>query len=87
MLNGNLVKDRTKPNPLISASTRIATLTTDDARQVEAAYLATLTRRPTPDESQHFIARLKDRNDRNRQQALEDLYWTLVNSTEFSWNH
>ncbi len=24
---------------------------------------------------------------RNRNQRLEDLYWTLLNSTEFSWNH
>jgi hypothetical protein len=87
MMNGNLVKDRTQPNPLVSGSTRIATLTGRPEKQVEAAYLATLTRRPTLEETQHFIERLKDRENRNRAQALEDLYWTLVNSTEFSWNH
>ncbi|HMC12221.1 MAG TPA: DUF1553 domain-containing protein [Pirellulaceae bacterium] len=87
MMNGNLVKERTQPNPLVSASTRIATLTGKPETQVEAAYLAILTRRPTAEESQHFVARLKDRENRNRQQALEDLYWTLANSTEFSWNH
>lgn len=87
MMNGNMVKERTQPNPLISASTRIATLGGSPAKQVEAAYLATLTRRPTAAESQHFVARLKDREERSRTQTLEDLYWTLVNSTEFSWNH
>jgi uncharacterized protein DUF1549/uncharacterized protein DUF1553 len=87
MMNGNLVKERTRPNPLMSASTRIATLTDRPEKQIEAAYLAILTRRPTTDEMQHFVARLSDREDRNRQQALEDLYWTLLNSTEFSWNH
>jgi Protein of unknown function (DUF1553)/Protein of unknown function (DUF1549) len=87
MMNGNLVKDRTQPNPLVSGSQRIATLTGRPEKQVEAAYLAILTRRPTPEESRHFVERLKDREDRNRAQSLEDLYWTLVNSTEFSWSH
>ena len=87
MMNGNLVKDRTKPNPLVSGSTRIATLTGRPEKQVEAAYLAVLTRRPTTDESKHFVSRMTNRENRNRQQAMEDLYWTLANSTEFSWNH
>jgi hypothetical protein len=87
MMNGNLVKDRTKPNPLFSGSTRIATLTGRPDKQIEAAYLAVLTRRPTAEESKHFAERMKSKKDRNRAAALEDLYWTLVNSTEFSWNH
>jgi hypothetical protein len=87
MMNGNLVKERTQPNPLLSASTRIAALTGKPEKQVEAAYLAVLTRRPTTEESKHFVARVSDREERNKPQALEDLYWTLVNSTEFSWNH
>lgn len=87
MMNGNLVKERTQPNPLVSGSQRIATLTGRPEKQVEAAYLAILTRRPTLEESQHFVERLNDREERNRAQSLEDLYWTLVNSTEFSWNH
>src|SRR5262245_61355850 len=87
MMNGNLVKERTQPNPLISASTRIASLTNRPEKQVEAAYLTILTRRPSAEETQHFVTRFNDREERNRQQALEDLYWSLVNSTEFSWNH
>jgi hypothetical protein len=87
MMNGNLVKERTRPNPLVSASTRIATLTRRAEKQVEAAYLAILTRRPTEEESKHFVAQLKDRTNVRRQESVEDLYWTLVNSTEFSWNH
>lgn len=87
MMNGNLVKERTQPNPLVSATTRIANLTGSPEKQVEAAYLAVLTRRPTAEETSHFVARLKDREGRNRHQAMEDVYWTLFNSTEFSWNH
>jgi hypothetical protein len=87
LMNGNLVKERTQPNPLVSASTRIANLAGRPEKQIEAAYLAVLTRRPTAEETEYFVARLKDNKDRNRQQAMEDVYWTLANSTEFSWNH
>lgn len=87
MMNGNLVKERTGNNPVNSASTRIGMLTGKPEKQVEAAYLAILTRRPTADEQSHFVARLNDRQGQNRAQAMEDFYWTLINSTEFSWNH
>jgi hypothetical protein len=31
---------------------------------------------------------LADSSDqRSRRQKVEDLVWTLLNSTEFSWNH
>ena len=87
MMNGNLVKERIDNNLVTNAATRIASLTPNDEKAIEAAYLAVLTRRPTGEELQHFKVRLADREHRNRAQALEDLYWVLVNSTEFSWNH
>jgi hypothetical protein len=87
MLNGNLVKERTGNNPANIAAGRIAMLAGKPETQIEAAYLAVLTRRPSEDEQRHFAYRLKDREGRNRAQTMEDLYWTLVNSTEFSWNH
>jgi hypothetical protein len=58
----------------------------DDAHAVEAAYLAVLTRRPTPEESSHFVSFLAE-GRLGRSQALEDMYWALINATEFSWNH
>jgi hypothetical protein len=92
MMNGELVKERTGDNPIMNATSRIAMLTGKPEKQVEIAYLATLTRRPTELELKHFTARLQDYEGgngdrRTRQEALEDLYWTLINSTEFSWNH
>ena len=87
MMNGNLVKDRTGGNFVGCASVRIAALSGKPAKQVEVAYLATLTRRPTADELAHFVAHLSEARGNQRAQALEDLYWTLINSTEFSWNH
>ncbi|MEO2088484.1 MAG: DUF1549 domain-containing protein [Gemmataceae bacterium] len=85
LMNGELVRERIKENPL-NASSRIAWLAKDDPRAVEAAYLALLSRRPTAAEREHFEKLLSDPSVK-RTQRLEDLYWALVNSTEFSWNH
>jgi hypothetical protein len=92
LMNGELVKERTSENPVMNATTRIAALSRNPEKQVEVAYLATLTRRPTDAELAHFVTRLADTDGgggdrRTRQESLEDLYWTLINSTEFSWNH
>jgi hypothetical protein len=138
MMNGKQVFEKTKEDLIFNAATQIAVLAPTDEKAVETAYLAVLTRRPTPAELGHFVAELAgstnrrrgksvggdsdrrpaasdednrrselpptaevadrqvDNNDatdteqadtRNRNQRLEDLYWTLLNSTEFSWNH
>jgi hypothetical protein len=87
MLNGELVDERTKPNPVTNASTRIARLAPTDEKAVDIAYLAILSRQPDADESSFFIEQLNGARGEVREQRLADLYWTLLNSSEFSWNH
>lgn len=87
LLNGELVHERTTDNLVANAATRIAALTDDDALAIEAAYLAVLTRAPTPAESAHFVSRLDGLAGPARRATIEDLYWALLNSTEFAWNH
>jgi len=86
-MNGDLVKEKTKDDLLANASTRIAKLAPSDESAVETAYLAILTRRPTEAERDHFSKRLCDTRGNQRVEHMEDLHWTLTNSTEFSWNH
>ena len=86
MMNGELVKDKTKGS-ILNAATRINWLAPNDASAVETAYLAVLSRRPTAAESAHFQARLGRSEGDARSDRMEDLYWTLINSSEFSWNH
>ncbi len=86
MLNGNLVKERSKDGPMNSA-TRIAQQVRDDGKAIESVFLVAFSRRPSQAEQEHFVARLADSSDANRIQKLEDIYWALLNSTEFSWNH
>jgi hypothetical protein len=88
MMNGKQLQDRIDQNLLANAATQIAVLAPNDEKAVETAYLAVLTRRPTAEEANHFVAVLTDKADaRSRNERLEDLYWCLLNSTEFSWNH
>jgi hypothetical protein len=87
MMNGELVRERTKEDLMMNAATRIALISPDDDIAVETAYLAVLSRRPTPAEQSHFVAALRDDSGIDRSTRMGDLYWTLLNSTEFSWNH
>ena len=88
MMNGELISERTEPNDLLlNASAQIATLSPDDATAVETAYLVVLSRLPTPREREHFENRLRESSGEERRDRLSDLYWVLVNSSEFSWNH
>lgn len=87
MMNGEMVKERTKENFLLNASTRLAALAATNEQAVEAAYLALLARRPSPRELEHFASAIPQQRGSDRIQAMEDLYWILINTTEFSWNH
>jgi hypothetical protein len=86
MLNGTLVKEKSGSG-LFNASRRIAEQAREDRQAVEVAYLTVLTRRPTTEELAHFTARLAGTTGQERKDRVSDLFWTLFNSTEFSWNH
>ncbi|MFT5524007.1 MAG: hypothetical protein ACI9HK_001957 [Pirellulaceae bacterium] len=87
MMNGDLVSERTRAN-LLSAANRITQLTDDDKHAVEVVYLTLLSRKPSPQEQEHFVKRLsKDKSRQYRTRTVEDMVWILLNSTEFSWNH
>lgn len=86
LMNGELVGEKIKPD-LFTSSTRIAAQAPDDRSAVEVAYLTILTRRPTPEESAHFAARLEGTIGDARAERVSDLFWTLLNSSEFAWNH
>jgi len=86
LMNGDIVTEKTRDG-LFNASRRIAELAPEDRQAVEVAYLTVLTRHPTPDELAHFESRLAGTKGQERKDRLTDLFWTLLNTTEFSWNH
>ncbi len=52
---------------------------------VENLYLRTLCRKPTEEEISHWAAELKSAS--SLREASEDLFWALLNSREFAFNH
>lgn len=82
--NGQPVQSWLAANPghLIG---RLAAIS-DPSMLADELYLALLTRRPADDERREVAAYLKDR-EKDRTQAIQELAWSLLNSTEFRYNH
>lgn len=85
MLNGELLQERID-GPLNSA-TKIAMLAPNSERLVETLYLAVLTRRPSEQTQKHFTDILDTCDEDERVAKTRDIFWTLINSMEFAWNH
>ena len=59
-----------------------------DSEIIESLYLLTLTRKPTGEETQKLLTYLESTPDQSaREQILQDIFWSLLNSKEFLFNH
>ena len=88
MMNGSFMEKATNPatGDLIGAVADAPYL--DTAGRIEILYLATLARRPTPDERSRMMAFVdRFQADEARHRALGDAFWALLNSPEFRVNH
>ena len=85
MMNGNLLNELVNPNPLLNTSAHVGMFARDNSHVVETVYLCALNRYPTPAEKQHFVARIECSD--NAGEAIEDLLWVLLYSSELAWNH
>ncbi|MBN9520507.1 hypothetical protein J0H58_18610, partial [bacterium] len=85
MMNGRVTADLADPakNPTLAGAAGAPFL--DTREKVETLFLAALGRAPTYRESGAMIAHVEAAADRGR--ALGDVFWALVNSTEFNTNH
>ena len=87
LMNGRLAREALEANPF-SAANRMVRLAPDDNGRIETAFLVCLTRRPGAEELAWFREQFAEsRNQAGRDRAMEDLLWSLMNSTEFSFNH
>ena len=87
MMNGKYLAERIDNNPIMNASTRIARLAKDDATAVQTAFVSTLNRPADEQEQEYFTQRLIGKRGDQRSGELGNLYWVLLNSSEFQWNH
>jgi len=89
-MNGKLASEALQAKDMSSAS-RITSFADTDEKCVEACYLVALSRRPTKAENDYFVPQFacaeKSGPKDARGQVVEDIFWSLFNSPEFSWNH
>jgi hypothetical protein len=88
LMNGKFVADATS----LERSTTLAAVA--DApflslqQKIETLYLATLSRMPRPEETQRLATYVNEGGPRGDQRlALGDVFWALLNSSEFILNH
>ena len=86
LMNGKMTREKVK-GELLSFVRQAAALIRDDQTAIDTAYLSCLSRKPTEKEREHFLNVFSGQTKNARVRTMEDLYWALINSSEFSWNH
>lgn len=87
LMNGNKVAERTKVDLVANACTRIASMVADNEKAVELVFLSVFNRMPTETENADMLEHLQGLKGNARSRGINDMYWAMINATEFSWNH
>lgn len=82
LINGDVVNDKIKQGGLIEARLKEGY---SPVEIFEELYILCMSRRPTAKELATLIDILAAKE--NQQQQLEDIFWALLNSREFLFNH
>ena len=83
--NGNSLNDKLQSST--NTITRCWPKTTADDQLLERLYLTALSRYPTDTEKAKILPELAATSTAEKRQAVEDLYWSVLSSTEFLFNH
>jgi hypothetical protein len=87
LMNGPLMANVTD----VAASDTLAAVVEapylDTAGRIETLYLAALSRRPRPEELKRFVTYVERAKADEQPSALADVFWALLNSPEFRFNH
>jgi hypothetical protein len=88
LMNGPLMANVTNPQNSDTLAAVAEAPYLDTAGRIETLYLAALTRRPRPEELERFVAYVeRGATPGDRSKALADVFWALLNSPEFRFNH
>jgi Protein of unknown function (DUF1549)/Protein of unknown function (DUF1553) len=87
LMNGRFVADASTPgrSETLAAIAGVPLLSPMD--RIEALYVATLSRKPTPEELRRMNQYVETGSEGKLKQRLSDVMWVLLNSAEFRLNH
>jgi hypothetical protein len=88
LMNGKFIGEMTNVERSETLTAVMKSPFMDTAQQVETLYLAAISRRPRAEELKKLVAYV-DRGgpSGDRDKALADVFWALLNSSEFGFNH
>ena len=82
LINGATVQDKIRAGGLVKARLDAGKTSEEIVREL---YIRCLTRAPTPEETEKLLKLVAEGPDQH--QALEDVFWAILNSREFLFNH
>ncbi|HZU35445.1 MAG TPA: DUF1549 and DUF1553 domain-containing protein, partial [Gemmataceae bacterium] len=88
LMNGKFTADATslEHSETLMAVAEAPFLATPE-KQVETLFLTTLSRPPQPAELKRFVGYVQRAGKKGERSALADVFWALLNSSEFMLNH
>lgn len=86
LLNGDTVTSKVEQGGVVK--TLLAEKKTPE-QIIESIYIRTVTRKPTPEETKQLMAQVTavGEDAAQKQQVLNDIFWAVLNSKEFIFNH
>lgn len=88
LMNGPLIAGVTNPESGDTLAAVAEAPFLETPGRIERLYLAALTRRPRPDELAPLVTYVETGGpEKDKSKALADVFWALLNSPEFRFNH
>lgn len=85
LLNGDATHNRIQQGKVVESMMEQKKAPEEIIRHL---YLKTVNREPTADENGKLMAAVNEgKDDKDKQQILMDVFWALLNSKEFIFNH
>lgn len=88
LMNGQITSSATNIEQSATLTAIVEFPLMNSQERVQALYLAALTRKPNQSESDRLVKYVESGGPaENQKQALADVFWALLNSSEFLFNH
>jgi hypothetical protein len=88
MMNNDIIIGATNPERGTVLGAVVSAPFMSNAGRIEALFLAALSRKPRAEEAEKFLRYVeREKTPAGQKKAISDVFWALLNSTEFKFNH